>query len=66
MSRRVFGPKKDEIIGCWRKMHNKELYNLYSLPNIIRIRSRRIRFEGHVACMEKNKNAYMVLVGKPK
>jgi hypothetical protein len=65
--RRVFGPKRDEIIGRWRKLHSEELYNLYSSPNIIRIRSRRMRWEGHVAHMGKNKkNADRVLVGKPE
>jgi hypothetical protein len=67
MPRRVFGPKRDEIIGCWEKIHNEKLYNLYSLPNIIRIRSRRMRFEGHVACMEEKKNnAHRVLAAKPE
>jgi hypothetical protein len=50
--RRIFGPKKDEIIEGWRELHNKELHNLCSSPNIIRIiRSRRMRWEGHIACM---------------
>jgi hypothetical protein len=50
--RRIFGPKRDEVTGEWRRLHNKELYALYSSLNIIRvIKSRRLRWEGHVACM---------------
>jgi hypothetical protein len=50
--RRIFGPKRDEVTGEWRKLHNKELHNLYSSPDIIRqIKSRRMRWEGHVARM---------------
>jgi hypothetical protein len=50
--RRIFGPKRDEETGSWRKLHNEELHNLYSLPNIIRIiKSRRMRWTGHVARM---------------
>jgi hypothetical protein len=50
--RRIFGPKRDEVTGEWRKLHNKELYDLYSLPIIIRIiKSRRMRWAGHVARM---------------
>jgi hypothetical protein len=48
--RRIFGPKRDEVTGDWRKLHNEELHNLYSSPNIIRmIKSRRVRWAGHVA-----------------
>jgi hypothetical protein len=48
--RRIFGPKRDEVTGGWRKMHNEELHNLYSSPSIIRmIKSRRMRWAGHVA-----------------
>jgi len=48
--RRVFGPKMDEVIGEWRKLHNEELSDLYSLPNIVRVvKSRRMRWAGHVA-----------------
>ena len=50
--RRVFGPKRDEVTGEWRKLHNEELMNLYSLPNIVRVvNSRRMRWAGHVARM---------------
>jgi hypothetical protein len=52
--RRIFGPKRDEVTGKWRKLHNEELHNLYSLPNIVRvINSRRMRWAGHVARMEE-------------
>jgi hypothetical protein len=64
---RIFGPKRDEIIESWRKLHNEELHNLYSSPNMIRIiKPRRMRWAGHVASMGENNNAYRVLVGKPK
>jgi hypothetical protein len=50
--RRIFGPKRDKVTGKWRRLHNKELYALYSSPNIIQvIKSRRLRWAGHVACM---------------
>jgi hypothetical protein len=65
--RRIFGPKRDEMIGGWRKLHNEELHNLYSSPSIIRmIKSRRIRWVGHVARMGEKRNAYRILVGKPE
>jgi hypothetical protein len=52
--RRIFGPKKYEVIGDWRKLHNKELHNLYSSPNIIRMtKSRRMRWAGYIARMER-------------
>jgi hypothetical protein len=52
--RRIFGPKRDEVTGEWRKLHNEELHNFYSSPNLIRtIKSRRMRWAGHVARMEK-------------
>jgi hypothetical protein len=65
--RRIFGPKRDEVTGEWRKLHIEELHNLYSSPVIIRqIKSRRMRYVGHVACMEKERKVYRVLVGKPE
>jgi hypothetical protein len=63
--RRIFGPKRDEITGEWRKLHNEELNGLYSLPNIARvIKSRRLRWAGHVARMGEGRVVYRVLVGK--
>jgi hypothetical protein len=57
---RIFGPKRDEVIGRWRKQHNEELHNLYCSPSIIRmIKSRRMRWAGHVARMEIKRNAYV-------
>jgi hypothetical protein len=65
MLRRVFGPKRDEATGEWRKLHNKELFALYYSPNIIRvIKSRRLRWAGHVARMGERRGAYRSLVGK--
>jgi hypothetical protein len=58
MLRRIFGPKRDEVTGEWRKLHNKELHDLYSSPNIIIIKSRRMRWVGHVARMGKKRNMY--------
>jgi hypothetical protein len=64
--RRIFGPKRDEVTGGWRKLHNEELRDLYSSPSIIRIiKSRRMRWAGHVARMGEKRNAYRLLVGKP-
>jgi hypothetical protein len=63
--RRIFAPKRDEVTGGWRKLHNEELHNLYSSPSIIRvIKSRRMRWAGHVARMGEKKYAYRILVGK--
>jgi hypothetical protein len=65
--RRIFGPKRDEVTGEWRRMHNKELYALYSSPSIILvIKSRRLRWAGHVARMGERRDAYRALVGKPE
>ena len=63
--RRIFGPKRDEVIGEWRKLRNEELNDLYSSPNIVRvIKSRRMRWTGHVARMGKRRDVYRVLVGR--
>jgi hypothetical protein len=63
--RRIFGPMRDEMTGEWRKLHNEELHILYSSPNIIRqIKSRRLKWAGHVARMGKEKIVYKVLIGK--
>jgi hypothetical protein len=65
--RRIFGPKRDEVTGEWRKLHNEELKDLYSSPNIVRvIKSRRMRWVGHVGWMGKERGMYRVLVGKPE
>jgi hypothetical protein len=57
--RRIFGPRRDEMTGEWRKLHNEELHNLYSSPSIIRtIKLRRMRWAGHVARMGEKRNAY--------
>jgi hypothetical protein len=65
--RRIFGPKKDGLTGEWRKLHNEELDDLYSSPNIVRvIKSRRMRWARHVACMEEGIGVHKVLVGKPE
>jgi hypothetical protein len=65
--RRIFGPKRAEVTGEWRNMHSGEIHNLYSSPDIIRqIKSRKMRWARHVACMGEGRNVYRVLVGKPK
>jgi hypothetical protein len=65
--RRIFGPKSVEVTGQWRRLHNGELHNLYSSSDIIRqIKSRRMRWAGHVARMGEGRNVYRVLVGKPE
>jgi hypothetical protein len=64
---RRFGPKRDEVTGKWRKLHNEELSDLYSLPNIVRVvKSRRMRWAGHVARMVEGRGVHRVLVGKPE
>jgi hypothetical protein len=65
--RRIFGPRRYEVTAEWRKLHSEELHILYSSPNIIRqIKSREMRWAGHVACMGEERKAYRVLVGKPE
>jgi hypothetical protein len=65
--RRTFGPKRDEVTGEWRKLHNEELRDLYSSPSTIRIiKSRRMRWAGHVTLMGEKRIAYRLLVGKPE
>ncbi|KAJ4446005.1 hypothetical protein ANN_12691 [Periplaneta americana] len=65
--RKIFGAKRDEVTGEWRKLHNVELHALYSSPDIIRnIKSRRLRWAGHVARMGESRTAYSVLVGRPE
>ena len=63
--RRVFGPKRDEVTGEWRKLHNEGLSDLYSLPNIVRVvKSRRMRWSGHVVRMGEGRDVHRVLVVK--
>jgi hypothetical protein len=65
--RRILGPKRDEVTGEWRKVHNEELRDLYSSRSIIRIiKSRRMRWAGHVRRLGKKRNAFGLLVGKPE
>ena len=63
--RRIFGPRTEAVTGEWRRVHNEELNDLYSSPNIVRvIKSRRMRWAGHVARMGEENGVYRVLVGK--
>jgi hypothetical protein len=65
--RRLFGPRRNLVTGGWRKLHNEELHNLYSSPSTIRmIKSRRMRWAGHVARITENRDACRILVGKPE
>jgi len=65
--RRIFGPWSDEVTGEWRRLHNEELNDLYSSPNIVRvIKSRRMRWAEHVARMGEERGVYRFLVGKPE
>jgi len=65
--RRIFGPRTDEVTGEWRRLHNEDLNDLYSSPNIVRmIKSRRMRWAGHVARMGEERGVYRVSMGKPE
>ena len=65
--RRIFGPKRDEVTEEWRRLHNEELNDLYSSPKIVRVlKSRRMRWTGHVARIGEERGVYRVLVGKPE
>jgi hypothetical protein len=65
--RGIFGPKREEVAGSWRRLHNEELHNLYASPNIIKvIKSSRMRWFGHVARMGDKRNIHKILVGKPE
>jgi hypothetical protein len=62
--RKIFGPKRDEVMGGWRELLNKDLHDLYSSPNLIRIiKFNKMRWAGHVARMRKVRNVYILLVG---
>ena len=64
---RIFGPRRDEVSGECRKLRNEELNDLYSSPNIVRvIKSRRMGWAGHLACVGERRGVYRVLVGKPE
>jgi hypothetical protein len=63
---RIFGPKREEVAGSWRRLHNEEIHNLYASPNVVRvIKSRRITWTSHVVYMGEMKNAYIILARKP-
>ena len=64
--RRIFGPKRDEETGDWRKLHNEYLTDFYSSPNIVRVRKSRMRWAVHVAHMGERRSLYRILVGKPE
>jgi len=65
--RSIFGPKRDEVTGEWRKLHNEEFKEPYSSPSSVRlIKSRRMRWVGHVGCMGERRSVHRVLVGKPE
>ena len=66
MLRRIFGPKRDEVTGEWKRLNNEELYALYLSPNVIWvIKSRRLRWVGNLARMDARRGAYRILVGRP-
>ena len=65
--RRIFGPKREGVTGEWRKLHNEELNDVYSSPSIVRVvKSRRLRWAGHVVRMEEGRGVHKVLVRKPE
>ena len=65
--RKLFGPKRNEVTGEWRKLHKEELNDLFSLSNIVRVvKSRRMRWAGHVARMGEDRGVHILLVGKPE
>jgi len=67
MVRRIFGHKREEVVGSWRRLHDEELHDLYASLSIIRVmKSRRMRWMGHVAHMRKMRNVYKLWVGKPE
>jgi hypothetical protein len=64
---RIFGPKRDEVTGGWRRLHNEELHGLYSSPSIVRVsKARRMRWAGHVALIGEVRGAYNILVRRPE
>ena len=65
--RKIYGPKRDEMTGEWRRLHNEELHGLYDSPDVVRImKSRRLRWAGHVARMGEKRRLYSIVVGKPE
>jgi hypothetical protein len=67
VTRRIFGPEREEVVGCWRRLHKEELHNLYASPNnILVIKSKAVRWAGSIAHMGGMRNSYKILVGKLK